>query len=278
MLAKAMEALRIAEADLKRVMDEVHELDMELQAAQEKKAKLEANAAAAKRTMEKANQLLNGLAGENARWTEDSKNFAMRRKKLIGDIALASSFVTYCGPFNSEFRDKLNADFLATAHERKLPTNDTVNLVSFLVDQGTIGEWSLEGLPSDDLSVQNGIMVTRSSRFPLMIDPQGQARSWTKAREAARIARAPQFCVTTLTAKNLKDQIEFTMGEGLCLVIENVENEVDPMLDPVLDKAIIKKGKNMYINVSDQNMDFDPRFALYMTSRLPNPHFSPELS
>lgn len=31
-------------------------------------------------------------------------------------------------------------------------------------------------------------------------------------------------------------------GEGLCLIIENVENEVDPMLDPVLDKQIIKKG------------------------------------
>jgi dynein heavy chain len=40
-----------------------------------------------------------------------------------------------------------------------------------LVDAAPIGEWALEGLPSDDLSVQNGIMVTKSSRYPLMIDP-----------------------------------------------------------------------------------------------------------
>merc|ERR1740127_104921 len=111
-----------------------------------------------------------------------------------------------------------------------------------------------------------------------MVDPQSQANRWIKKREQARITVNPNMCVTTLSNRQLKDQIEFTMGEGLCLIIENVENEVDPMLDPVMDKAIIKKGKNLYINVSDQNMDYNPKFALYLTSRLPNPHFSPELS
>jgi len=111
-----------------------------------------------------------------------------------------------------------------------------------------------------------------------MIDPQGQANRWLKRREKKRIDIAPTMCITTLAAKQLKDQIEFTMGEGLCLLIENVENEVDPMLDPVMNKEVTKKGKNLYINVSDQNMDFSKKFSLYMTSRLPSPHFSPELS
>merc|ERR1719197_1635429 len=66
------------------------------------------------------------------------------------------------------------------------------------------------------------------------------------------------------------------------MLIENVENEVDPMLDPLLDKAIVKKrgggGKAFQINISDTNMDYNMKFYLFMTSRLPNPHFSPELS
>jgi len=36
----------------------------------------------------------------------------------------------------------------------------------------------LQRLPSDELSIQNAIMVTTSSRYPLMIDPQSQAVKW----------------------------------------------------------------------------------------------------
>merc|ERR1719379_1047831 len=278
-LSVAMAELAAAEAELAKAQAILDGLNAQFNEAMANKQALEDKANLTKRKMDQANKLINGLAGEKIRWTEDANNFASRRKKLVGDCALTCGFVTYCGPFNSEFRDKLNYDmFLKETHTRGVPASDKVDLVSFLVDQGTIGEWNLEGLPSDDLSVQNGIMVTRSSRFPLMVDPQGQALRWIKKREAEKIAIAPAQCVTTLSAKALKDQIEFTMGEGLPLVIENVENEVDPMLDPVLDKTIIKKGKNMYINVSDQNMDYNPKFILYMTSRLPNPHFSPELS
>eukprot|EP00931_Biecheleriopsis_adriatica_P036383 TRINITY_DN2095_c0_g1_i5.p1 TRINITY_DN2095_c0_g1~~TRINITY_DN2095_c0_g1_i5.p1 ORF type:complete len:4649 (-),score=1173.32 TRINITY_DN2095_c0_g1_i5:61-14007(-) len=277
-LAKAMAELAAAEAELAKVMAEVAELDAELAKAQGVMKQLQDSAAAMQRQMDAANKLLSGLSGENARWTEDSKNFALRRKRLIGDVGCVCAFVVYCGPFNSEFRDKLYGQFLAETKKRGVPGHEVVEQVSFLVDQASIGEWALEGLPSDELSIQNAIMVTRSSRYPLMVDPQGQANRWIKSREKQRISENPAMCITTLTAKNLKDQIEFTMGEGLCLIIENVENEVDPMLDPVLDKAIIKKGKNLYINVSDQNMDYKEIFSLYLTSRLPNPHFSPELS
>jgi len=280
-LDKARSELAAAEGELHKVQSEVAELDRQLQAAISAKAELEANKEAQKRKTDAANRLLKGLETEQDRWTEDAATFASRRLKLVGDVALAGGFVTYCGPFNSEFRDKITQEnFMREIRELKLPANERVNMVEFLVDEGTVGEWSLEGLPSDELSIQNAIMVTRSSRYPLMVDPQGQALAWIKQKEQSRIRQEPNMCVTTLQNRLLKDQLECTISHGLCLIIENVENEMDPILDPVLEKAVVMKAtaKKLVIRIGDTNVEYDERFCLYMTSRLPNPHFSPELS
>lgn len=68
------------------------------------------------------------------------------------------------------------------------------------------------------------------------------------------------------------------MQEGWAFMIDGIEHEVDPMLDPVLEKQIIVKGRTKLLKIADQDMDFDDRFMLYMTTKLANPHFSPELA
>ena len=158
---------------------------------------------------------------------------------------------------------------------RGIPCTDNLLLTEFLVDPATVGQWNLEGLPSDELSTQNGIMVTRSTRYPLMIDPQGQAVSWIKKREDELVKR--DF-IYTLKTKDLKDKLKIPLQDGSPCMIENIENEIDPMFDPILEKQYIQKGRNKIMFVADTEMDFDDKFRLFLTSRLANPHFSPELA
>ena len=37
-----------------------------------------------------------------------------------------------------------------------------------------VRNWTIAGLPTDSVSVENGIIVSKARRWPLMIDPQGQ--------------------------------------------------------------------------------------------------------
>jgi len=61
-------------------------------------------------------------------------------------------------------------------------------------------------------------------------------------------------------------------------LIENIENEIDPMLDPLLEKQFERKGRNVKVKISDTDLDVNEKFILFMTSRLANPLFSPELA
>ena len=141
--------------------------------------------------MEQATALIDGLAGERQRWTDDSKKFEETKLGWSATCALGCAFVSYCGPFNQDFRDYMViAKFTAkTCEIATCPCTQGNRPHEFLVDIGTIGDWNMEGLPTDPLSIQNGILVTRSSRYPLLIDPQGQALNWIKQPRGATACR-----------------------------------------------------------------------------------------
>ncbi len=54
--------------------------------------------------------------------------------------------------------------------------------------------------------------------------------------------------------------------------------ELDPALEPVLNKSIIKRGNRETIRVGDKELDYSRDFKLYITTKLPNPHYTPEVS
>ena len=53
---------------------------------------------------------------------------------------------------------------------------------------------------------------------------------------------------------------------------------MDPVLEPVLAKAFIKRGNQTLIAIGDKEIDYNPDFKLYITTKLSNPHYTPEIS
>jgi dynein heavy chain len=68
------------------------------------------------------------------------------------------------------------------------------------------------------------------------------------------------------------------ISDGMCVIIENLGEEIDATLDPVLSRAIYKKGSSLYIKFGGEEMNYDPAFSLYMQTRLDNPHYKPEIA
>ena len=60
-------------------------------------------------------------------------------------------------------------------------------------------------------------------------------------------------------------------------LFENVGEDLDPMLDPILEKAITIEGGAKFIVLGDKKVDWDDSFRLFLTTKLANPHYSPEV-
>lgn len=272
--------LKVAMEDLANAERELSEREMALQAVKEQydaavseKQRLTDAANVCLRKMTAATALINGLGGEKIRWTHQSREFKDQLGRLVGDVLLATGFLSYCGPYNQQYRGGLVTSWMEILTTRSIPFTKDLNITNMLVDSATVSEWTLQGLPNDELSVQNALIVTKSSSYPLLVDPQNQGKMWIKNKETSN-----ELQITSLNHKYFRTHLEDSLSLGRPLLIEDVAEELDPVIDNVLEKNFIKSGSIEKVIVGDKECDVMPGFMLYITTKLPNPAYSPEIS
>jgi dynein heavy chain len=238
------------------------------------KEKNDAMAAAEKcqNKMDLATRLVSALGSELDRWSQSIIDLTEYLEVIIGDVLLASAFVSYVGPFNKSFRDKIIADFVTFFGKNNIPMSATPNPLVVLTDEATIAGWNNFGLPPDKVSTENGAILNNSERYALIIDPQLQGIVWLrKTYESANLQ------VTRLSNPKMAKTVELSVENGQPVLIENMENSIDAVIQPVYSRAIIKKGKSRYIKMGDKELTLNPNFNLFMHTKLSNPHYPPEI-
>lgn len=88
--------------------------------------------------MDAATALIDGLAGERVRWTEQSALFKAETERLVGDVLLLVGFLGYSGPFNQEFRQQMQKNWMADLNRLKIPVTTSLSVTDSLTDTATV--------------------------------------------------------------------------------------------------------------------------------------------
>ena len=274
-LEKVRAKLAEKRAVLKAVNDKIAHLEEEFKRMIQKEKDLNQEITDCKKKLERAEKLISGLEGEKVRWIETVKQLGERKDLLVGDCLIAAGMVSYSGPFTMDFRQELEHMWNENIERLKINHTPNIRMSKVIGDDVTIRIWNVAGLPNDDLSVENGIIMFKSRRWPLMIDPQTQAKKFIKNLGKDR---EPPIEAFKPSEPNILRGLELAIQFGKWILLENVGEELDPALEPILLQQKIKTGSSYTIKIGDKTITYNDDFKFFMTTTIPNPHYSPETS
>ncbi|XP_065190514.1 dynein axonemal heavy chain 10-like [Sycon ciliatum] len=277
-VARLERNFNMSKRELERIQKELSAIEAELAELNSKyeeatlgKQQLQEEAERMERQLTAADKLISGLSSEKERWTKDGEKLSDTKVRLLGDCLLASAFLSYLGAFSWEFRkNMMNDEWLVDVKQRNIPHTENFRLEELLTNDVEISRWTSESLPPDELSIQNGILTTRCSRFPLCIDPQQQALTWIRKKEAKNNLK-----IATFNDSDFLKQLEMAIRYGSPFLFRDVDEYIDPVIDNVLEKVIKGSGQRRYIMLGDKEVDYDPNFKLYLNTKLANPKYTP---
>ncbi|KAM9845816.1 dynein axonemal heavy chain 6 [Aulostomus maculatus] len=277
-LARAQEELDVTMAALKEKQQKFEEVENELEVPQEqltsniKQKDLVNTVALTGAQLARVGKLTSALGCMQAQWQESVAVFEQEIINVMGNVLIAAACVAYNGAFTAHYRQLLTEQWTSRCLELDIPTSSSFSLINILVDPHVIQQWKTEGLPCDTVSIENRILVTEGHQWPLLIDPQDQAGQWIRSKEAKHGLK-----VIKLTDSHFLRTLKHAISMGVPVLLEELKETLDPVLDPIwLKQTFTAKGRTL-IRLGNSKIDYDKNFRLYMTTKLANPRYGPEV-
>eukprot|EP00756_Hemistasia_phaeocysticola_P037793 Hpha_TRINITY_DN16720_c2_g4::TRINITY_DN16720_c2_g4_i3::g.79638::m.79638/K10408/DNAH; dynein heavy chain, axonemal len=269
-LQHAEQSLQAARDKQRASESKVARLEQDMQQAVDEQKRLEENIKVTEGRLVNADKLISGLGSESKRWEESVIRLSQEEFTVLGTMLLASGCVAYVGPFTALFRSNLIEGWTKSIQEDGIPVDEQFGFET-IPDPVQVRNWGIKGLPMDKFSIENATIVSKSPRWTLCIDPQGQANRWIRAMHE-------NLCILKLSDGKFMKQMEDCLRRGRPVLLENVGEELDAALDPILLNQTVKKpGGRIMMKLGEEEVDYDPEFRFYITTKMPNPHYMPEL-
>uniref|UniRef100_A0A663MAG9 Dynein axonemal heavy chain 12 n=1 Tax=Athene cunicularia TaxID=194338 RepID=A0A663MAG9_ATHCN len=271
-LAETLTLLNQKREELAAVENRLAALEQTFTEKTEEKTRLEFQVDLCAKKLKRAEKLIGGLGGEKSRWNNAAHDLQEIYDNLTGDVLISAGVIAYLGAFTAGFRQECIKNWNELC-KKNVPCSENFSLNKTLGDPIKIRAWNIAGLPADIFSVDNGVIVNNSRRWPLMIDPQGQANKWIKNFEKENCLNVIKFSDTDYM-RTLENCIQF----GTPLLLENVGEELDPSLEPLLLRQTFKQGGMECIRLGETTIEYSSDFKFFITTKLRNPHYMPEIA
>ena len=216
-------------------------------------------------------KLLESLSSERTRWEDGSKSFERQISTIVGDVLIAAAFLAYGGLFDQQLRKSMVEDWLDHLALSGISYKSPNPVTDYLSTADERLSWHEHGLPVDDLSTENAIILKRFNRYPLIIDPSGRATEFLQKEHKDR-----RLTITSFLDDSFIKQLESSLRFGNPILIQDAEH-LDPALNHVLNKEYQKTGGRVLIQLGKQEIDFSPAFNLYLATRDPSATFTPDI-
>lgn len=270
--ATTMAILEEKKATVARLEAKLAELNEALEEANIKKKALEDEVQLCIDKLYRAEKLIGGLGGEKVRWTLAAENLQLLYDNLAGDILVSCGIIAYLAPYTAPVRIEVITQWRELIIKLEMPHSEQFVFKDILGTDIKIQNWCIAGLPWDSFSIDNGVIQDNSLRWSLLVDPQGQANKWIKTMEKTNDLQVIKF-----TDGNYMKVIETCLEYGKPALIDCILEDIEPPLDPVLLKHTYSQGGKEFIALGDNVIEYHPNFRLYMTTKLRNPHYLPEV-
>ncbi|XP_076138461.1 cytoplasmic dynein 2 heavy chain 1 [Alosa pseudoharengus] len=252
------------EEQLNSVGQKVNELKEKFQTRTTEAAKLEAEVSRAQETIDAAEKLIHQLDGEHKRWNAQMAEITEELATLPKRAQLAAAFITY---LSAAPEDQRRASLQAWMESSGLQKFD---LRHFLCTESEQLIWKSEGLPSDDLSMENALVILQSCACPFLIDPSSRATEWLRTH-----LKQQRLEVISQQDSNFMTSLELAVRFGKTLIIQEVDG-VEPVLYPLLRRDLIAQGPRYVVQIGEKVIDYNEDFRLFLATRNPGPFIPPD--